>query len=358
MGNYTVTVTDAAGCTAQLTISITSPPVLELDAIATNLSCFNNNTGSIDLIVNGGQTPYTYLWNNGATTQDLSALPAGLYSVTVTDAGNCTQTYSETLTQPNLLVSSETHTNVSCFGQSNGFVNVTVTGGTTAYSYLWSNGATTEDINGVVAGTYTVNIVDFQGCTSSQTAVVTQPNLLTANLSQVNVNCFGNNTGSINLTVQGGTTPYTYNWSNGQTTEDLANLSAGNFNVTVTDFKGCTAASSTIITQNTSLQIAATVTNVTCNGLLTGAVNITPTGGVPSYTYSWSNGATIQDLSNVGAAIYSITISDQLGCTKNAVYTVTQPQPLALTYTNQNILCSGGTGSIDLTVSGGTGPFN
>ncbi|MFM6934720.1 MAG: hypothetical protein ACKOXP_04700, partial [Flavobacteriales bacterium] len=357
VGTYSVSVSDAAGCTSSMSIVVTSPPVLELDAISSNLTCYNNSTGIIDLIVNGGQAPHTYAWSNSATTQDLSGLSAGTYSVVVTDAGNCTESYTVTLTQPNLLTSSEVHTNVNCNGQANGFVNLSVTGGTQVYHFTWSNGATTEDINGVVAGIYTVNIVDSLGCTTNNTISITQPVVLSATLAKVNVNCFGNNTGSINLTVTGGTAPYIFNWSNGATTEDLSNLIAGTYNVSITDAHGCTTTGTATITQNTALQIGGVVTNVTCNGLLNGAINITPTGGVPTYVFNWSNGATTEDLSNKGAGTYSITITDQLGCTKNTVYTITQPQPIVLTQTHVNILCSGGTGSIDLTVNGGTSPY-
>src|SRR5204862_227637 len=149
-------------------------------------------------------------WSNGATTEDLSGLAAGTYNVTVTDNNNCTASTSVTITQPAAALSlSETHVNVLCFGNCTGSINLTVTGGTTPYSYSWSNGATTEDLSGLAAGTYSVTVTDNNNCTASTSVTITQPAAgLSLSETHVNVLCFGNSTGSINLTVTGGTTPY------------------------------------------------------------------------------------------------------------------------------------------------------
>lgn len=167
-GSYSVTVTDDNGCTDQITgILVGEPDELEATvASITDASCAGFETGAIDINVVGGTSPYTYLWSNGATTQDLTAIGAGVYSVTVTDANGCTDTITEIMVDdPSALdVTATTVTDVSCYGFEDGAINITVTGGTSPYSYEWSNGATTEDVSGLDAGTYWVTVTDANQC--------------------------------------------------------------------------------------------------------------------------------------------------------------------------------------------------
>ena len=363
-GTYTITVTDANGCsTAPLSVTITQPAAaLARSLTQTNILCFGNSTGAIDLTVTGGTSPYTYLWSNAATTQDLTGLAAGTYSVTITDANSCTHTISTTITQPTAaLARSLTQTNVLCFGNSTGAIDLTVTGGTSPYTYAWSNAATTQDLTGLAAGTYSVTITDANSCTQTISTTITQPTAaLARSLTQTNVLCFGNSTGAIDLTVSGGTSPYTYAWSNAATTQDLTGLAAGTYSVTITDANSCTHTISTIITQPTAaLARSLTQTNVLCFGNSTGAIDLTVTGGTSPYTYAWSNAATTQDLTGLAAGTYSVTITDANSCTQTISTTITQPTAaLARSLTQTNVLCFGNsTGAIDLTVSGGTSPY-
>src|SRR5262249_26476716 len=149
-------------------------------ASPTNILCFGNQTGSVDLTVSGGKTAYTFHWNSGATTEDLSGLGAGTYSVTVTDANGCSATASAVVTQPTQLAASASPTNILCFRNQTGSVNLTVSGGNTAYTFHWNNGATTEDLSGLGAGTFSVTVTDANGCSATASAVVTQPTQLTA----------------------------------------------------------------------------------------------------------------------------------------------------------------------------------
>jgi exopolysaccharide biosynthesis protein len=182
------------------------------------------------------------VWSNGATTQDLTNIPAGTYNVTVTDAGGCTQTLNGiVITQPAAIVLTETHVNANCNGTSTGSIDLTVTGGTAPFTYVWSNGATTQDLTNIPAGTYNVTVTDADGCTQTLNGIViTEPAAIVLTETHVNANCNGTSTGSIDLTVTGGTAPFTYVWSNGATTQDLTNIPAGTYNVTVTDAGGCT----------------------------------------------------------------------------------------------------------------------
>ncbi|MEJ8820414.1 SprB repeat-containing protein, partial [Lacibacter sp. H407] len=166
--------------------------------------------------------PYTFLWNTGATTEDLASVPAGAYSVTVTDANGCTETANATVNQPTDVTANAVPTPAAC-NASNGSVNLTVGGGTPPYTFLWNTGATTEDLASVPAGAYSVTVTDANGCTETANATVTAPSDLTANAVPTHALCFGGN-GSVNLTVGGGTAPYSFLWNTGATTEDLASV--------------------------------------------------------------------------------------------------------------------------------------
>jgi len=353
-GTYTVTVTDGHGCTKVISTIINQPTIITPTAVATPVNCFGGSDGSINLTVTGGTPGYTYLWSNGATTKDLTGIPAGAYTVTVTDANGCTKTTSATVTQPPVLVLTTTVTNVSCFEGANGAIDLTVSGGTSPYTYLWSNGMTTMDISGLIAGTYTVTVTDAHGCTKTTSATVTQPPVLSLSTQITALSCFGGNTGAIDLTVTGGTPAYTYLWSNGATTQDVSNLSSGTYTVTVTDSKGCTKTTSATLSPVQALVLTMAPTQVLCNGSSTGAIDLTVSGGTPAYTYLWSNGATTQDLSNLPAGTYTVTVTDLNGCVASTNTAITQPTPIVVTGTITNVLCNGGSdGAIDLTVSGG-----
>ena len=203
--------------------------------------CFGDSTGSIDLSSAGGTPPYTYLWSNGETTEDLSDLFAGIYDVTVTDSLGCLDTLSTEVIEPDApLTVVLSKVDVLCFGDFTGSVDATVSGGTPPYSYLWSNGVTSEDISGIPAGNYSVQVTDFHNCSYTISTSITEPaDSIFIELSSFDADCFGAPTGSILGNVSGGTAPYSYLWSNGETTDDLANLIAGIYTITVTDDNNC-----------------------------------------------------------------------------------------------------------------------
>ena len=321
-GTYTVTVTDANGCAATATVTITQPAsALVATTTQVMIACFGGSTGSVNMTPTGGTAPYTYVWTGGSTAQSAIGVPAGTYTVVVTDANGCTTTISATITQPQAPLSlATTQVNVLCFGNSTGSIDLSPSGGTPGYTYAWSNNSTIQDPLNLIAGTYTVVVTDANGCIDTTGVIITQPQSgLSLSSTQVNVLCFGNNTGSINLTVTGGTGPYTYAWSNNTTAQDPSNLIAGAYTVTVTDANGCTATLSITITQPaTAVSISTTVQNILClNG--TGSINSSPAGGVSPYTYSWSNQAITQNITNLQAGSYTVTVTDANGCTANAV---------------------------------------
>ncbi len=358
-GTYEVTVTDANGCTTTASATVNEPAeALSATAVATNVSCNGGTDGGVDLTVTGGTAPYTYVWNNSATTEDMTGLKAGTYEVTVTDANGCTATGSATVTEPTMLMTAVSTTNVSCNGGTDGSVDLTVTGGTAPYTYVWNNSATTEDMTGLMAGTYEVTVTDANGCTATGSATVTEPTMLMTAVSTTNVSCNGGTDGSVDLTVTGGTAPYTYVWNNSATTEDMTGLKAGTYEVTVTDANGCTATGSATVTEPTMLMTAVSTTNVSCNGGTDGSVDLTVTGGTAPYTYVWNNSATTEDMTGLKAGTYEVTVTDAKGCTATGSATVTEPTMLMTAVSTTNVSCNGGTdGSVDLTVTGGTAPY-
>lgn len=246
-GTYSVTVTDASGCTAQAFIPIANSSAATLSISSqTNVSCFGGSDGGAVIGTSGGTAPFTYNWTpSGGTSLTLSGQEAGTYTLTATDNSGCTSSISVTLTQPNVLVNAITKTNVSCNGGADGSITVTAAGGTTSYTYLWSNAATTATINNLSAGGYTVTITDANACTSTGTTTLTQPSALTATMSKINVGCSGG--GLAVVTASGGTTPYTYLWSTGSVNDSITTGTVGTYTVTVTDENACTASGSVVL---------------------------------------------------------------------------------------------------------------
>jgi hypothetical protein len=366
-GTYSVQITDANGCTATVTASVTQPATpVSGTTVVTNVACFGGATGAINLTPSGGTGPYTFNWlPSGPTTEDRTGLVAGTYTVQITDVNGCTGTVTASVTQPTSPVSGTTVvTNVACFGGSNGAINLTPSGGTGPYTFNWlPSGPTTEDRTGLVAGTYTVQITDVNGCTGTVTASVTQPTSPVSGTTVVtNVACFGGSNGAINLTPNGGTGPYTFNWlPSGPTTEDRTGLAAGTYSVIITDVNGCTSTVTASVTQPTSPVSGTTVvTNVACFGGNTGAINLTPSGGTGPYTFNWlPSGPTTEDRTGLTAGTYSVQITDANGCTSTVTASVTQPtSPVSGTTVVTNVSCFGGSnGAINLTPNGGTGPY-
>jgi hypothetical protein len=366
-GTYSVTVADMYGCNATvLNTVIAEPAVLgaAVDGI-THISCNGGSNGMIMTTATGGTAPYTYMWSNGATTDDIMGISAGTYTLDITDSKGCVHTSANiTVIQPDVLAINPTVTNISCNGGNNGSItNVAPTGGTSPYTYLWSNGATTADLTGLAVGTYSGTITDTNGCTLSTNAIdITQPAAITlGGLPTVtNVSCNGGSNGSVTgVVVVGGTTPYTYLWSNGATTADLTGLAAGTYTGTVTDANGCTYSPPVplTITEPAAITASSAVTNVACNGGNNGAINITVSGGTTGYTYRWSNSATTEDLIGLTAGSYTVTITDANSCTAvSASFAVAQPSVLGVAVsTTPEATTNSGTATANVT--GGTAPY-
>jgi len=368
-GTYTLTVTDSENCNKVYTYEIaqpSSPLVVSLNG--TNILCNGNANGSVVSTVSGGSPGYQYLWNTGSTLASINGLIAGNYSLTVTDSKGCISTASNLLNQPaQPLGATSIPTNVSCFGGNNGAIDLSITGGTSPYAYVWTNGqsliltTTNQDLANIAANTYSVNVLDQNGCQIGLIQVITQPTAPLAISGIIdNVNCFGINDGSIDITVTGGTTPYTYSWSNATTNQDPTGLIAGSYSATVTDALGCLiSAQYNILQPNAPLSVTTTTTPVKCNGGSDGAVISYVSGGSAPYIYSWSNSGTTPGLNLVSAGVYTLTVTDIQGCTTFTGAVVAEPSnALIVSTVVTDASCFGyDDGQIVVTVAGGTQPY-
>ena len=339
-------------------------PVISISG--TNVNCHGGSTGTITTSVSGGSGNYTYAWNNGEVTPNLSGLEAGIYFVNVTDlVSGCTSMNLYTVTEPDLLLAFTSVQNVNCFGQATGNIDLMLLGGTAPFNYQWSNNQTTQDLNNIAAGFYAVNISDQNGCTTSTSATVTETaSIVNSNISFQSVSCPQGSDGSVDLTVFGGEPPYTFNWNNNTyLSEDISGLTTGLYSVLITDGLGCTSNNSITVTEPNAIQSSISGTDVLCFGTATGAVNLSPSGGTPPYNYYWTNtmftlGAA-QDLNNIYADTYHVTITDARGCTAQNSIIINEPPQLSTILSGQNISCYGySDGSITQIVSGGSAPYS
>ncbi len=358
-GSYSVTITDTRGCTKTATATVAASTGVTANATSTASASCGQTNGAATVAASGGTGSFTYLWSNGATTQTLTGVAAGAYTVTVTSGNpNCFQV--ATVTIPSIGAVSATVSqviNTTC-GQSNGGGTAVPTGGT-SYTYLWSNGATTQSISGLAAGTYTVTVTDVSNCTATATLVVGGSIQVLASTNAVSPTTCGLNNGGATANATGGNGVYTYLWSNGATTATVNGLAAGTYSVTATDGSGCNNA--TTVTINASSAVAVNVFNFTHTscGLSNGVGSAATSGGTGPYTYLWSNGQTTPVATGLAAGTYSVTATDQAGCTGTSTVTINPSSaPLASVATVTNVACFGATtGSVNLAVQGGTGPF-
>lgn len=368
VGTYNLTVTDSNNCQETISVIIEEPFALNHSAILTDVNCNGGSDGAIDVTTTGGTLPYTFTWNSGQTTEDISGITEGSYSISITDNNGCTSTGSYTINEPvQPLNLTYTSNDVSCFGENNGAIDLTVTGGTPNYNYQWysqQNGLLSfsgEDPTLLTADNYSVIVTDQNGCSATENITINEPSApITDDEIITDVNCYGDLTGAIDPQISGGTTPYNYVWSDGQTSSTINNVSAGAYTLTITDDLGCTETFEYLINEpEEPLSIQLETEDVKCFGESTGSISAVVAGGTQNYSFLWSNGETTQNINNLSADTYTLTVTDDLGCVESSTVIINEPAaPLALSSLATDVLCYGGNdGSIDLTVTGGTSPY-
>ena len=337
-------------------------PFSPLSIASTNATCSCNGTATANLCGGSDTSSVTYLWSNGQTTQTITGLCGGKYKVTVT-LGGCTPTKyfdSVIITQPPVLVAAITSkSNVKCNG---GFGNATVgvTGGATPYTYSWSpSGGTNATADTLYPGSYTMTVRDANGCTATTAVTITQPPVLKDTATSTFAHC-AKSDGSVNVTVTGGTIPYTYSWAPiGKTTATVNGLPAGGYIITVTDSNGCIVNATTIVSDSGVSPVIKALTAEKCFGQKVGSATVSMTGGTPGYTYSWApSGQTTDTAKNLAGGTYIATVTDSKGCVVSDTVTIMQPNLLVINMEPGNVSCHGGAnGSITAAVTGGTSPY-
>ena len=332
-GIYDLTVTDANDCIATFTTELTQPEDLIIDIEKTDLNCFNSNDGSIIVTPSGGVAPYSYTWSDFGNGNVRNGLSAGSYTVTITDSNGCEEVREIEIDNAELFDVNPTVTPVSCFGANDGSIEMNFEGGVAPISFTWSDDSTAgQNRYNLSPGIYSVLIKDASGCEIQRDFTVIEPQeiSITGVLTDA-TDCDNPASGSIDLQVSGGNAPYTYQWSNGSTSEDISGLIANNYLVKVTDSKGCTAEKEFVINRQDDLVISLdTSLYAICETKEVYQKNIVSvSGGVAPYTIEWSNGLVtgnngeIMDTKIEGS--YQVTVTDYLGCSESIVFEVETP---------------------------------
>ncbi|TAL61545.1 MAG: hypothetical protein EPN85_04555, partial [Bacteroidetes bacterium] len=331
---------------------------LTLTASFTGPACSGQCTGTATANPSGGTSPYTYAWAGGQTAQTATGLCAGTYSVTVTDALGVTGMTAISVIQPAALSTSATATSASC-GNNNGISTVAASGGSGSYTYGWSTSPvqTTATATGLAGGTYAITVTDANGCTKTTTVSITQTGVPAVTTSSTPQTCTQGGTAAAN--ASGGTSPYTYQWCNGQTASTATGLSAGNCTVMVTDASGCSTANTVTITSSGSIPTATvTSTSATC-GNNNGTATVAASGGSGSYTYGWSTSPvqTAATATGLAGGNYTVTVTDAAGCSAIQTVSVTSGSGLNAAITSTQTGCTVNNGTATASVSGGTSPY-
>ena len=374
VGTYLVTITDNNGCTRIDDVTITEPMLLITSSIQQQaVSCFGQSDGSVGLTISGGTQPYSYSWSGpqsgsspapvSAGISTISSVSTGSYSITVTDSEGCLSSTSIFFSEPTLVVlTTAVLVNVSCTSSSDGRAEVVPSGGISPYSYLWDTGESNNIAIMLNAGTHTVQVADANNCISSATILISEPTPLSSTINVLtDVNCTGDNDGSAEAIITGGTPPYNYLWDNGEQGNIATSLNFGNHVVTITDANNCLTTGMVSINEPVDLVTSYTVSEiVSCHGDSNGVATVSASGGVPPYQFLWANGLTTTSSSNLSAGTYLITITDSNGCIDVNNVIVEEPFILVATSTNtMPVSCSSGSdGQISGTVNGGISPYN
>jgi gliding motility-associated-like protein len=363
-GTYTITGRTATGCLAQVDATIEEPLPISFTLVsAVDASCNGGADGTITVAVVNGFPTYSYLWSsNNQTTNPATGLAAGTYTVTVTDDDGCTADTSYSVGEPPAIsVTITASTPALCFGGSDGTANASALGGSSPYTYTWDNGETGDFAQFLDAGNHVVTVTDDNGCSATDDVTITEPTELTGTITaQTEPACFGGSDGSATVTAAGGTPPYLYLWSNGETGATAVSLGANSYSVTITDNNNCTAVTSVTITQPTQLTaVINPFSDISCYGGNDGFATVTAAGGTPGYTYLWPDGQTTTTASNLEADFYIVEVFDANGCIATGSITLTEPDTIiAAMQTFTMVSCNGGSdATATVAAQGGTNTF-
>ena len=330
-GLYAVTVTNAKGCTATQETWVEAGGNLQaLASVTAPILCFGE-TGALQVDFVVGKAPFAFNWSDGSANPSLPNVPAGDYAVTVTDADLCVQTLQVSLGQPEPLISSGLSHLPACPGEANAAASfLGAAQGTAPYALLWSNGANSNTISGIVAGTYQLTLSDANACSLVETVIVPEFQAPIVQGNPSSVSCFGQADGSISLNITGGAPSLNYSWSNGSSTQDIDNLGPGNYSLTLSYANGtCTQTFDYQITEQSPVAVTAASTQPKCAGDATGTIQLQASGGVSPFQYNWSTGDNLAALGGLTTGLYTATVTDAAACTEVLTLSLEEPLPLA-----------------------------
>lgn len=369
-GEYILTLTDGNGCIFTDRFLIESLP--KIKSVITHFvepTCFGMNNGEIALDISGGTPPYRYHWSNGENHEDIQKLKAGIYSQTITDAKGCVFTQSFTVSQPEPLVIDILEIKSPDCGEQNGKISIVVNGGTVPYNYSWSGTGVNPLSNSTIydnlpGGDFVVFVSDSNGCHTSQKITLTENPGFYLSVTENGGNiqhprCYGEASGNISVAIIGGKAPFQFIWNTGAQTSDLQNITAGEYEVIVTDANGCKQKETYIIHQDEKIyRKGILLSDATCSGKADGYFDITFTGGRPPYRYQWSNGQHIEDLGPVKAGTYIVTVTDANQCIFIDSIRIKEKQSITVIF--PQIIkpsCGNLNGSIQMGIDGGLAPY-
>ncbi|MCA0154470.1 PKD domain-containing protein [Winogradskyella vincentii] len=368
-GTYEITVTDINNCgPIVLTFGIVEPAELQATLVSqTNIICFGEDTGAIEVNVVGGRPDYTYSWTgpNGYTSADLNidTLFAGIYNLTVTDTSNCTDTLEVEVLQNDQIDIDVTTTEIECYGDNDASITINdITGGIPPYTIEWSNFGTGNSQTNLSAGIYIITITDSEDCEREFEIEIEEAPIFLIDPVVTQMSCAGENDASIVLNFQGGIDPVTVVWDDDPSAGvERNNLAPGTYSVTITDGTPCVIQESFTIFNILPLQLSAIVTDaLDCEDTNSGAINLLIEGGTPPFAVAWSNGASTEDLDNIPPNTYTVSVTDANGCDIEGSWDVNRFEPLTLDVDTQTeVDCDAVT--VDQTfvamASGGVPPF-
>ena len=329
-GDYQLTVTDALGCSDTFNVILNEPDNIVLNESKTDITCFGSNDGTISIAVTGGVSPYTYVWSDLGSSPLRRDLSPGIYDVTVTDSNNCQKKVQFEIIEAPLFKIDPITTHISCFGATDGSIDLNLVGGMAPLNITWGDGNSAGlTRNNLSAGSYSVFIEDAVGCSIAKNFSIIEPNEIVLDAVVMNaIDCTDPNSGSIDLQVVGGTAPFIFLWSNGATTEDLQNIGANNYTVTVTDSRGCEEQKTVVVTRQTPLVLTLNTSIIPdcINKTVIQRNELEVLGGVAPYNISWSNGmisgANDEFMETTQNGTVIVEVTDSLGCTEQLVFDI------------------------------------